>query len=336
MIRKPLPFREALQFLLDKEDLPAEWSASTWAKQESDFLVRAFIISKVENARFLDRAHGLIFDYMAQTTEKVISPDGVDRIALKVAGRENFVKRMRDFMLSEGMAEFEEFKDVNQKDITDIRSLARLRLIFDTNVRQSYGYGQWRQGMEPAVFRAFPAARLIRDMSVNEPRPRHQENLGEVLLKTDPRWAEFHNAKDIGGFGVPWSPYGFNSGCGQEDVPKAEAQKLGLIKDEETATPKPQSINSGLEASVKIMPKDLKDKLLAELRAERKPNKKTPADYAREAAKDTRRIMLERGMNNAIERGDESRAEKYKDALAGLLDVLEITDNGDTISPVSK
>ena len=184
MITKPRPFEEAIRFLLDKEDLPAEWDAGEWAAQEGDLRVKAFWSSRVENARFLDRAHGFLFDFMAKTSEEVVGPDGVKRVALKVAGREHFVKRMRDFMISEGMARKSEFRGVNQKDVTDIRSLARLRLIFDTNVRQAYGFGQWKQGMTPAAVRAFPAARLIRDRRVKEPRPRHQANLGEVRLKT--------------------------------------------------------------------------------------------------------------------------------------------------------
>ena len=56
----------------------------------------------------------------------------------------------------EGRADASEFKDVNQKNVPDLRSVARLCLIFDTNVRQTYGYGQWKQGMTPAALRAFP------------------------------------------------------------------------------------------------------------------------------------------------------------------------------------
>lgn len=103
-------------------------------------------------------------------------------------------------MIAEGIAAEGEFVGVNQKDVTDVRSVARLRLIFDTNVRQAYGYWEWKQGMEPAVQEAFPTARLVRVRGVKVARPRHQANLGEVNLKADPPWAEFHNARDIGGF----------------------------------------------------------------------------------------------------------------------------------------
>lgn len=328
MITEPLPFEDAIRFLLDKEQLPAEWDAADWQAQEPDFRTQAFWSSRVENARFLDRSQGLIFDYMAKVRETIVQPDGTVVTALKVGGREHFVKRMRDFMIAEGMAKPSEFKSVNQKDITDIRSVARLRLIFDTNVRQAYGYGQWKQGMKPAVLRAFPAARLIRDRGVKEPRPRHQSNLGEVRLKTDPRWADFHNAPEIGGFGVPWGPYGFNSGVTQEDVSRSKAEQLGL--DVGSVGPKPGKLTDGTEASTKKMDPDLKRKLLEELRAG--PKAKDPKQAAREAAEDTRRIMLERGLADAEQRGDESKAQKYRKAFASLPQRgLRVIDTGDSI-----
>lgn len=323
-----MPFMEAIRFLLDKEQLPADWDAADWQEQEPDFQTKAFFSAKVENARFLDRSQGLIFDYMAKVRETIVQPDGEVVTALKVGGREHFVKRMRDFMITEGMADVSEFKDVNQKDITDIRSLSRLRLIFDTNVRQAYGFGQWKQGMTPAALRAFPAARLIRDRGVKEPRPRHQSNLGEVLLKTDPRWADFHNARDIGGFGVPWGPYGFNSGVTQEDVSKAEARALGLNVD--SVSPQPAKITDGSEASTKKMAPDIKAKLIAELRAGKK--NLDPAEAARNAAADTRRIMLNRGLADAEGRGDDVKAQKYRKAFAELPERgLRVVDEGDSI-----
>jgi hypothetical protein len=54
---------------------------------------------------------------------------GTIYVCPKVRGK---VKRVSfESMISEGMAKHEEFASVNQKDVTDIRSLARLRLIFD-------------------------------------------------------------------------------------------------------------------------------------------------------------------------------------------------------------
>lgn len=333
MITRPLPFQDALEYLVQKEQLPAEWDAAEWAAQEADFRNRAFFISKVEHARFIDRAQGLLFDYMAKVRDEVTTPAGERTTALRVAGREHFVKLMRDFMIAEGMARPGEFKDVNQKDVEDIRSLARLRLIFDTNVRQAYGYGQWKQGMTPAVLKAYPAARLIRDMGVKVPRPRHEAHLGDVMLKTDPRWAEYHNAKEIGGFGVPWGPYGFNSGVTQEDVPKDEWKKLDPSARAEPvrADAPPMGINDGLSASLRNMDPELKRKLIAELRGG--PEPRDIREVAREAAATARRDALGRGLADAEKRGDHTLAVKYRQAIAALPtgSRMAVREDGDKI-----
>lgn len=311
-------FQEAIGFLLGKEQLPAEWDAATWREQEPDFQTKAFFSAKVENARFLDRSQGLIFDYLAKVTEKVTNPAGEESIALKVSDRSHFVERMTRFMIEEGMVEPGEIAIVNQKDVTDIRSRARLNLIFDTNVRSAYGYGQWKQGMTPAALKSFPAARLVRVRGVKDARPRHQAHLGEVLLKTDPRWAQFHNGRDIGGFEVPWGPYGFHSGVTQRDVSRAEARKLGL--DVDSVTPQEGKITDGLEASTKKMDPEIKRKLLEELaiRKAKRASKPSMQDAAREAASNTRRIMLNRGLTEALSKGDAAKAEKYRKAIAEL------------------
>ena len=269
MIENALLFLEAIGFLLDKEQLPGDWDSESWQAQEPDFRNKAFFSAKVENARFLDRAQAALFDDMAKVRETITLPDGTTTTALRTSGRAHFVQQMQDFMIAEGMTSEEEYRDVNPNNIRDIRSSARLRLIFDTNTRQAFGFGQWKQGMKPSILKAFPAARLIRVRGVSEPRPRHQEALGEVLLKTDPRWAEYHNAKDIGGFGVPWGPYGFRSGVSQEPVSLSESRKLGLDVGQVEPNDKAK-ITDGVYAHVAKMSPEMKAKLIAELRAGQK------------------------------------------------------------------
>ncbi|MCW1885622.1 hypothetical protein OKA04_12860 [Luteolibacter flavescens] len=278
MIDTPTFFEEALRFLLEKNPHPEEWDAADWAAERPAVRVRSFFASRVESARFLDRAQGLIFDYLAKVRDEVMTPDGEHTTALRVGGREDFVMLMRRFMIEEGMAREEEFKGVVQGDVEDIRSVSRLRLIFDTNVRQAYGYGQWRQGMKPVVRRSFPAARFVRVRGVLEPRKRHLAHEGEVRLKTDVDWwAKYQNDPKIGGFGVPWGPYGFHSGMGQEDVSREEATKLGLFNRqpqdnqpetrpvEQPEKPLP-GLNEGLQASVRGMDPEVRRRLLEELR----------------------------------------------------------------------
>lgn len=331
MIDKPMVFEEAIRFLLDKDPNPQEWDAADWGIEKPAVRVRSFFSSRVESARFLDRAQGLIFDYMAKVRDDL--PNG--QTALRVGGREDFVMLMRRFMIEEGMAKSDEFQGVNQGDLTDIRSMSRLRLIFDTNVRQAYGYGQWRQGMKPAVRRAFPAARFVRQRGVLEPRPRHAAHINEARLKTDfDWWSRYQNDPLIGGFGVPWGPYGFYSGMGQEDVSRAEAARLGLKVDTgtEEMTEKPlPGLNENIAASVRKMDPETKRKLLEELRGGPKP--RDPEEAGREAAAAARRAALERGIENAESRGNTSDAERIRELLQRepRTQSLAVQDEGDEI-----
>lgn len=267
MIDEPSSLLEAIAYVLDK--VPTEWSATDYASLEEDVRLRSFVSSRVEDARFLDRAQGFLFDFLAKVRDDVVTPQAEKATALRIGGRADFVRRMREFMIAEGMATEQEMFDANQNDVTNIVSEARLKLIFDTNVRQAYGYGNWKQGQSPAVKAAFPAARLIRDRGVSEPRPIHQANLGEVRHKDDPWWAEEMNSRDIGGFEVPWGPYGFNSGVNQEDVNEDEWNAIrGATNAPEDfpTTPQP-GLNDELSASTKSLNPDIKARLLASLRS---------------------------------------------------------------------
>ena len=289
MIKKTKPFKEAVEFILNKEAVPTdEWDASLWRGEEKDVTLRAFWSSRVESARFLDRAQAFLFDTLTGATEKVTGPDGVERVALRGGGRATFVRRMREFMVKEGMVSGEdEFMEVNQKDITDIRSESRLKLIFDTNMRQAYGYGQWKQGQNPAILRRFPAQKFVRDREVVEERERHAESEGEIRLKSDEEyWADYQNDPEIGGFGVPWAPFGFNSGMGLRDVNREDAIEEGL----DVGEIKPITnldLNSNLQSSVKKMEPSVKQKLIDELRSYK-------AKDARKAGRDAALKVKER------------------------------------------
>ena len=257
MIKKALKFLDAIAFIVDKIIVPDdEWDQQDWIDEEENIETRAFFSSRVENARFLNRAKKHLEDRIQNTVED--TPKGK---ALKAGGRADFVRSMRDFMVKEGMANEDEFRDA--EGVTDIRSESRLKLIYDTNLRQAYGYGGWKQGQKPAILRRYPAQRFRRSFRVNEPRPLHEENDGEVRLKSDESfWLEM-NSSEIGGFEVPFGPWGFNSGMGVEDVSREDAAALGLSVD--GVKPVKAELNENLQASVKTMDDDVKAKLKAEL-----------------------------------------------------------------------
>lgn len=269
MFDRPIPFKEAIEFILNKDFIPTdEWDAELWRGEEEDVTLRAFWSSRVESARFLDRMQAFLFDTLAGTTEKVVGPDGVERIALRGGDRGTFVRRMRETMIKEGMVtNEEEFFGVDNNDITDIRSERRLRLIYDTNIRQAYGYGQWKQGQHPAILRRFPAQKFVREREVEVPRERHEQHEGDIRLKSDTEyWADYQNDPEIGGFGVPWPPFGFNSGMGVRDVNKEDAEAEGLDTSG-TKPDKKHNLNSNLRSSIKSMSPEVKQKLLDELRS---------------------------------------------------------------------
>lgn len=226
-LTEPEPFQEALDKLNQRIPTGRPWDSSTWAAQETDVRERAFFSARVENVFFLKRAKLFIQNFLT----RAIDPNG----KIKAGSMAQFVEQLRAFAIREGInTKRLGLPDVaNEGDITDIRSEARLRLILRTNVATSYGYGSWRQGMEPVVLEAFPAARVVRNPGAKEPRPRHVMEEGNVRLKTDREyWADYMNAREIGGFLTPWPPYGYNSFIDQEDVPRADAIRLQLLEEE--------------------------------------------------------------------------------------------------------
>lgn len=254
-LTQPQGFSEAIDKLSQRVPTPASWDSAMWSAMKVDVRERAFFSARVENEMFLQRSRIFIKHFL----ERRRGPDG----KIVAGSMSQFVDEMRAFADREGMG----FPGpVNEKDITDIRSEARLRLIFQTNVRTSYGYGNWRQGMEPAVVYAFPAARFIRFSGAKTFRERHLQGEGDVRLKTDTAyWADWQNARAIGGFQTPWPPYGFNSFMDQQDVSREEAKRLGLLDGKKEKPRKIPGLNEKLSAAVGSLDADLKKKLREEL-----------------------------------------------------------------------
>ena len=224
------PFQEAVTFIADKVPVGSPFSSAEWSARHPEVRTKAFFSARVENVRFLERSQKLLDDFLTNAVEDYTNDDGVTTKRIKVGSRADFVRQIREFQIKEGMASERDFKGP-QEDITDITKLSRLQLIFDTNIKQSFGYGRWLQGMNPVVLDAYPASRFVRLPGSVEKRIRHVESEGEVRLKTDQAyWAEYQNAEEIGGFGVMWPPYGFNSNMTQRDVTRKEAERLGLLK----------------------------------------------------------------------------------------------------------
>jgi hypothetical protein len=66
------------------------------------------------------------------------------------------------------------------------------------------------------------------------------------------------NDQSLGGFGVPFGPWGFNSGMDVEDVRRDKAIQMGLIQKNEQVLPPDDTFNKGLKASADVEPEFLK------------------------------------------------------------------------------
>jgi hypothetical protein len=308
-----------------KEPVPAGDVARKLAEIGADVEDQAFFASRVENMRLLQRAQNLIFDYLARSVEDVVGPDGQTRKALTVASRGAFTALMRDFMVKEGMATEEEFPLVNHQGLGDIRSQARLELIFDTQVNLAYSAAQKSAGMLPDSLRDFPAWELVRLEDRKEPRhwPTRWRQVGGkffpgenaaypdapgrfVALKTDPIWSAlgsknlFNDALD-----VDRPPFAWRSGMGWKQVSRQEWEAAGAVAPRQTEPPpSPQPRGS---ASIKNLDPEIKRKALEALRKERdsRPPRRSVEEIARERAADVRNQLKKPWPPLVSEDGDE-------------------------------
>ncbi len=235
-------FEEALRKLGERSPVGSILRSADWSRVPTAIRERSFFSATVEDVRFLQRAQKFLEDFIAQT--RLTNENGESY--LKAGGRAQFIEELQKFALREGMGSLDpEIKGT----MRDIASETRLGLIFDTNLKSAQDYGYWKEGQDPDVLDAFPSQRFIRVAAVRKPRPLHQANRNEVRRKDDLRFWLAMNDPAIGGFGVPWGPWGFNSGMDVEDVGRAESDALGLTTPEETIQPIEKDFNDHLEAS---------------------------------------------------------------------------------------
>lgn len=251
-----LPFAEALRHLGDKTAVGSRLTSQEWRDKVAVALrERAFFSARIENARVLQTMQDYIGDFLS----KAIDPT---HGGLNAQGRAEFVAEMRELCQREGLGKLDPTTgkispEIDDADITDIRSIARLQLIFDTQTEQAYEYGYWEQGNDPDILDAYPAQRFIRVRPVKVPRPYHAAAEGTVRRKDDLDFWLSMNPD----FGVPYGPWGFNSGMGVEDVGRREAQALGLIEPGEKITPPDRDLNTRLSASVRDFSPEIMDEL---------------------------------------------------------------------------
>lgn len=127
--------------------------------------------------------------------------------------------------------------DASEKDKTfnasyeTLYDVERLRLIYMTQMQLTNGYSNFCRSFSPFQLNAFPAWRFHRQPGAKEENKRsdHVQHEGDVRLKTDIEYWLDRNRAEIGGFGNPYGPWGFNSWMHELPVAREEAERLGLI-----------------------------------------------------------------------------------------------------------
>jgi hypothetical protein len=221
-------FLEGLQALVRRKVAPSRFSSAQWQAVAPAIRQRSFFSATINSAKVLHRFRSMLLDWQAASVEDVASPAGVPSRAYKVSSLAEFRERAGDLLVSEGLATEEDFR---REGISNVVSNSRLKLIFNTNTQQAQEFAAYEMRVtDPDYINLFPAARFVRRPGAIKPRQRHVDSQGEVR-----RWDDFafwlrQNAADIGGFEVPWGPWGFNSYMTQQPVSRAEAEKLKVIR----------------------------------------------------------------------------------------------------------
>ena len=269
---KPRKFLDAIKALGKKKRIAKKLSSKQWQQIPAQIRQRAYFTSNVESVKFLSRSKKMLSDYLSGAREYVTTPDGRSVLALKKTGRADFVYEMQKLAKQEGLGDIlPPGADLSRDVITrtkDIASESRLNLIFDTQTQQAQAYGYYKQGQDPAILDAYPCQRFIRAEQRKEPRPLHERNKNKVKRKDDMEFWLKMNDQSIGGLGVPFGPWGFNSGMDVEDVRRDEAIRLGLIGKNEQVLPPDDTFNKGVKAASKDVPPEFLNKFLEKLETE--------------------------------------------------------------------
>lgn len=251
----PIPFAEAISKLAARGIVPSPATTEDWSQIAVDLRERSFFSARVESTRVLQSMRDYLDEHLRVTR---FAPTSQGPGALVAQGRAEFVADMRVLAIREGLGRIdpetgEIDPNISESDLTDIRSIRRLELVFDTQIDAAQEYGYYEQGQDPDILYAFPAQRFIRVRPVIAPRPYHQAALGTIRRKDDQKfWISLNRD-----FGVPWGPWGFGSGCGTEDVDRDEAIEVGAISVTDNVLPVALPFNTGLSAGVRDLSGDI-------------------------------------------------------------------------------
>lgn len=260
--------------ILDRENkktiIPSGMTSREWSAVSASIRTVSDFSACVENGNLLNRLSALFRATMGEPLN-----------GKAPRTKAEFVSMAQEWMRAEGLLDHmptpkdstEKERTTWQNKVTNMGSRSRLSLIFEIKMKAAHALARWEKGMTPDMLRAYPALEFLRQPGARTKRLVHVANEGSVRLKTDfDFWAMQMNSRSLGGFEVPWAPYGYNSYMDTFAVSKAEATKLGIYNPERPpALPDTsiygssisQKIKHGTQASIKKLSPELRAKIKA-------------------------------------------------------------------------
>lgn len=250
----PILYSSAQRNRRVKALLPTTLSSKELSSIGPEIREVAVVMARVLDARFLQSVKDAV-----ETVVEGNMTEGAARLALKDKLKEI------GYIPPEGQA----------GRITDLSSDSRLNLAMDTSVGLVRGYARYLEGQDDAVLNRWPAQELYRAMDRIEPRPwseiwpeaaaavdtealsAYQESGAMVARKDSPIWIE------ISDFGLPYSPFKFNSGMREKDVTRDDAVAYGLIEPKERVEPALEPFGHNLKISVDDLDEALQEQVMS-------------------------------------------------------------------------
>lgn len=265
---EPMPFQEAVDFLRQKGLMPTHLSSREIAMLERQIRQRAVFSARMTRLEFLSE--------LKRLTEALVSGlrSSKEGVFMSVAEAK---AQLRERLEEIGWATTEE----DHGTIKDFYSDRRRQLIVETNMLDTLGAGRHIAETSAVSLDVNPAWELVRvSPRVNERDWKARwKDAGEYVgwdgalpgwksggrmlaLKTSPIWQALGDGAGdyTDTLGNPWEPFAFNSGMGRVQIPRAEAERLGLILPGQVQQPdqSAENINKNVSAGLKKFDEELR------------------------------------------------------------------------------
>lgn len=237
LFSSPIKFAEAIKSRKVKKLLPTAASSAQLQALEPSIRERAMFMARVNHAGMVAKTDRMIAAALG---------DGVDAINPATARAE-----LKLHLKSIGYDPENPptgFEPAKPGSLRDLSSDGRLNLVLDTNLKMAHGYGQFAKANDPDILDAYPCQELYRLESRKEERAWRERwvqaggklygaSARMIATKDGPVWTA------ISAFGLPYPPFDYNSGMWVEEIDRAEAEALGVVKPSTIVEPQSRGFN---------------------------------------------------------------------------------------------